>query len=592
LTLEAPWLSRYKGVPHSIDYPDGSMADVLRQTAQRYPDYIAYDFMGTTSTFCQFWTDIELCAKALAASGVQEDDRVTVCLPNMPQTVIIFYAINLLGAVANMIHPLSSEGEIAFFLNDAQSKTAITLDALYSRFAAIRGKTPLKTLILTGIKDYLSPLKKLGFAIKMGRKMQAVPKDADVIYWKDFMEAGKAYKGSVVHKREAADVAAILYSGGTTGSTKGIFLTNLNFNALAMQTVAMGQCVEAGGTMLAVLPMFHGFGLGVCIHCMMISGCKCILIPKFTPDSFADLVRKKRPNYIAGVPTLYEAMLRNETMEDVDLSCLRGVFVGGDSMSVELKRRFDAFLKEHHSKTVLREGYGTTECVTASCLTPPDEYREGSIGLPFPDTFYKIVQPYTTEALPYRQEGEICISGPSVMKGYVNQPEETAEVLRRHEDGRIWLHTGDLGMMDEDGFVYFRQRLKRMIVSSGYSIYPSQLENIIDAHPQVSMSCVVGVPDDYRVQKVKAFVVLKNGAVAGDALREDLMQYCRKHIAKYALPYDIEFRDSLPQTKVGKIAYTILEAEEKAKYEREKALHPRDDEEETADMPQPLRHRI
>ncbi|MGI6169382.1 MAG: AMP-binding protein [Christensenellales bacterium] len=592
MRIEAPWLSRYRGIPHSIDYPEGSMADMLEETARRYPDYIAYDFMGTTSTYRQLWADTQLCAKGLAAIGVTKDDRVTVCLPNMPQTVIIFYAINLLGAVANMIHPLSSEGEIEFFLKDADSRVAITLDAFYSRFAAMRRSRRLDTLILTGVKDYLSPLKKLGFAIKTGRKMQPVPKDADVVYWKDLMEAGKGYEQEAAYGRLAQDVAAILYSGGTTGSTKGILLTNLNFNALGMQTVAMGQCVEAGGTMLAVLPMFHGFGLGICIHCMMISGCKCILIPKFTPDSFADLVRKKRPNYIAGVPTLYEAMLRNETMEDVDLSCLKGVFVGGDSMSVELKRRFDAFLQEHHSSTVLREGYGTTECVTASCLTPSDEYREGSIGLPFPDTLYKIVQPQTIDALPYRQEGEICISGPTVMKGYVNQPEETANALRKHDDGRIWLHTGDLGMMDEDGFVYFRQRLKRMIISSGYSIYPSQLENVLDAHPQVSMSCVVGVPDDYRVQKVKAFVVLKKGVSPSEALREDILQHCRKHIAKYAMPYDIEFRESLPQTKVGKIAYTILEAEEKGKYEREKALGPGDENEDVVDARQPLRYRI
>lgn len=238
------------------------------------------------------------------------------------------------------------------------------------------------------------------------------------------------------------------------------------------------------------------------------------------------------------------------------------MFSGGDSLSVELKKRIDRFLKEHNATIEVREGYGTTECVTASCLTPYNMSREGSIGIPFPDTFYKIVKVGTTEELPYGEEGEICLAGPTVMLEYCNHPEETAQTMRVHDDGRTYVHTGDLGVMDGDGFIYFRQRIKRMIVTSGYNVYPSQMENIFDAHEAVHMSCVIGVPDPYKIQKIKAFVVLKPGFEAGEAMKKQLLEYCSKHVAKYAMPYDIEFRQDLPKTLVGKVAYRVLEQEE------------------------------
>lgn len=327
--------------------------------------------------------------------------------------------------------------------------------------------------------------------------------------------------------------------------------------------------------MLAVMPMFHGFGLGVTIHAMLANGGRCILVPRFTPETYAKDIVKHRCNFIAGVPTLYEALLRQPSMDGADLSCLKGVFSGGDSLSVELKKRFDKWLADHGATIKVREGYGTTECVTASCLTPMHLYKEGSIGQPFPDTYYKIVDVGTNIEVPYGQEGEICISGPSVMLGYLDQPEETANTLRKHGDGRIWLHTGDLGIMDEEGFIYFKQRIKRMIITSGYNVYPSQLENILDGFESVQMSCVIGVPDPYKMQKIKAFVTLKAGYEPTEETKQSILAYCKKHIAKYAMPYDIEFRDSLPKTLVGKVAYRVLEEEELKKIaESEKADSP------------------
>lgn len=567
LSVKAPWIKNLGGVPAHLEYFQGSMYDKVAQIAVNYPNYIAYDFMGGKVKYKDFIRKVDECARALAAIGVKEGERVTICMPNAPQAVIMFYAVNKVGAVANMVHPLSSEKEIEFYLKESASAVCITLDQFYGKFENIRGNVPLRSLILTSIKDVLSPVKRKGYYLAAGRKIKKVPANAEIVWWEKFLRDGADYHGPYHVVRKAEDPAVILYSGGTTGTTKGILLSNMNFNALSQQIIATNPMFKPGDKMLAVMPIFHGFGLGVCIHSMLSSGGRCLLIPRFNPQSYAKLLKKHKPNFIAGVPTLYEALLRLKTLNRVDLSCLKGVFSGGDSLSIELKKRFDAFLKEHNATIPVREGYGTTECVTASCLTPSHWAKEGSIGLPFPDTFYKIVKPGTEEEVPYGEEGEICLAGPTVMMEYINNPEETANTLRRHADGLTWVHTGDLGMMDEDGFIYFRQRIKRMIVTSGYNVYPSQIENVLDAHEYVHMSCVIGVPDPLKMQKVVAFVVLKPGLkVSQEEAKEAILEHCSKYVAKYAMPADIQFRDDMPKTLVGKVAYRILEEGELQKY--------------------------
>ncbi|MDD6882206.1 MAG: AMP-binding protein [Eubacteriales bacterium] len=562
-SVKTPWYPFLGETPAHLEYSQRTMMGAVEEIGEKYPQYIAWDFMGSATTYKAAIAQIHACAKALRALGIQPDERVTICMPNTPQTVIMFYAVNMIGAIANMIHPLSAEGEIEFYLNDSKSVAAITLDQFYSKFANIRKNTPsLKNLIITSVKDALNPIMKVGYALTQGRKVPKLPKDADVILWKDFLRKGESFSGEARVERTDEQPAVILYSGGTTGVTKGILLSNLNFNALGAQIIAMNPMFVPGDKMLAIMPMFHGFGLGVSIHSMLVNGGRCILIPRFTPQTYAQLLAKYQPNFIAGVPTLYEALLRIEGLEKLNLACLKGVFSGGDSLSVELKKRFDAFLKAHGATIEVREGYGTTECVTASCLTPLTKAKEGSIGIPFPDTYYKIVKVGTQQEVPYGEEGEICLAGPTVMLEYVNHPKETADTLQTHPDGLTWVHTGDLGIMDEDGFIYFRQRIKRMIVTSGYNVYPSQIENILDAHEAVHMSCVIGVKDPYKMQKVKAFIVLKPGYAPDDAMKNHILDYCRKHIAKYAMPYDIEFRDELPKTLVGKVAYRVLEEEE------------------------------
>ena len=565
-TPKAPWEKHMGDVPMHLDYFEGSMFEALEAIAKKYPDYVAFDFMGKSTTYKTLVQSIEACAKALKTIGIREGDKVTIAMPNCPQAIYLFYAVNLVGGIANMIHPLSAEKEIEFYLNESGSITAITLDQFYHKFDAIRKNTPVVNIIIASIKDALSAPIKAGYMLTQGRKIERLPTDAPVIHWKDFLKLSRNCFYNYKANRNSDDPAVILYSGGTTGTTKGIVLTNKNFNALSQQVIAANPMFRPGDKMLTAMPIFHGFGLGVCIHSMLTQGGRCILVPRFTPKSYARDLVKKRCNFIAGVPTLYEALLRLPDMDGTDLSCLKGVFSGGDSLSVELKKKLDKFLYDHRATIQVREGYGTTETVTACCLTPSHMYKEGSIGLPFPDTYIKIVTPGTDHELPYGEEGEILLSGPTVMQGYLHHPEETAQTLQTHSDGLTWVYTGDLGYMDAEGFVYFKGRAKRMIVTSGYNVYPAQLENILDAHPLVQMSCVIGVPDPYKMQKVKAFVKLVPEAATTESTKLELMEHCRKHIAKYAMPYDIEFKEDMPKTLVGKVAYRVLEEEELKKH--------------------------
>lgn len=559
-SVKTPWFASAGDIPTTLNYFDGSLVEAVEATAKCVPEDIAYDFYGNRVTYARFVNQIHDAARALKVLGVKVGEKVTICMPNTPQAVILFYAINRIGAVANMIHPLSGSEEIVRYIKDSESVLCLTLLQFYPKFAEIRSRLGQCRLLICDITDGLTGLKKLLFPLTR-KDVKKLPADADVCVWKDFIQAGQSYQGEYIHKGDSNATAAILYSGGTTGTTKGIMLSNLNFNALALQTGTAGDCLRKGHSMLAIMPIFHGFGLGVCIHTVLYWGANAILVPQFNAKTYCELLKKHKPNYIAGVPTLFEALLRMKDARKLDMNGLEGIFSGGDSLSVELKQKVDAFLKEHGANEQIREGYGTTECVTASCLTPRFRFKKGSIGIPFPDTYYKIVIPSTHDEVPYGTVGEICIAGPTVMQGYMNNPRETAMTLQMHEDGLVWLHTGDLGTMDEEGFIYYKQRLKRMIITSGYNVYPSQVENLIDAHPDVLISTVIGVKDDYRMQRVKAYVVLKPGIEPSEAVKESILEHCRRNVAKYAVPRELVFRTELPKTLVGKIAYQELEKE-------------------------------
>ena len=568
---------------HEINYPQLTMYQLICENAKKNPSNVAYEFMGKKTTYAEFQERVELTAKSLTSIGIRAGDAVTVCMPNCPQAVDTFYALNRIGAIANMIHPLSAVSEITFYLNVSNSKAILTLDQFYDKVVEARKDCDHTVIIIMAtVADELPQYLKVPFMIKNFGKYSNLPNKAYSVTWKDFLHYGSKYPLPVQKTTFEIDrTAVVLYSGGTTGTTKGIKLSDLNFNACALQAgIAMQVPYEKGQKILAVMPLFHGFGLGIGVHTCLVKGICCDLIPQFTVKTYAEMIKKKKPNFIAGVPTLYEALLRTKGLDGVDLSFLKGMYSGGDSLSVELKAKVDKFLKEHNAKIQVREGYGTTESVTACCLTPYDDYRPGSIGLPFPDTKFAICEPGTTKEVKRGEDGEICLTGPSVMLGYLNNEEETKDTLVKHKDGEIYLHTGDLGYMDEDGFIYFKQRIKRMIVTSGYNVYPSQLENIIDANPKVLYSCCIGVKDDYKMAKIKAFVVLKDNVIGDNSVKEEIFDYLKKHVSKWALPYEIEFRDELPKTLVGKVAYRVLEEEENKRLEEQKAREAEEKEAE------------
>lgn len=545
-----------------LEYPDATMFQLVERISAQYPDEPAYEFYGKKTTYRQFIHRIERAARAFYASGIRSGDAVTVCMPNTPQALDCFYALNRIGAVANMVHPLSAETEITGYVDISESKMILTVDLFYEKVERAVHAAKGKVIILVcRMQDELPPHLAALYLLKKGKGYLAFPREPHLL-WKKFLKNGDGKTSLPPPVYDKNKTSVILYSGGTCGSPKGVCLSDLNFNACAIEArEAIGEEFRTGLKMLSCMPLFHGFGLGINLHTVLIHGACCVLMPVFNSKVYSSMLRKKKPNFIAGVPTVFEALLHDPSLEKLDMSFLLGMFCGGDSLSVGLKKKIDAFLAAHNAGIQIREGYGLTECVTASCLTPKNEYKEGSIGIPFPDTVYGIVKPDTDDFLPPGEEGEIVLKGPTLMLGYLKDPEETKKALRVLSDGSTWLYTGDQGYMDGEGFVYFRQRIKRIIITNGYNVYPSQLENVIDGLPEVACCCVIGISDPRRIQRVKAFIVPSDGIVPDDSLKERIMEKLKVHIAQYALPREIEFRAELPKTPVGKVAYRLLEKE-------------------------------
>ena len=545
-----------------LNYPSKMIYEHFIESAIDHPNYIAYEYFGRGVTYQKFIEQIAMCAKALKGIGTEEDEVITICTPNMPEAIIMFYAINMIGAVANIIHPLSSENEILECLKISNSTKILTIDVSVHKIVNILKETKLTDIIVCSPSLNMKFDRKFLYWLAKGRKMH-LPECDMIITWSEFIPKGFDFHDEYIVKKKKDDPAVILYSGGSTGKPKGILLSNLNFNALAMQAkeIVMPKPKEV---ILCIMPIFHGFGLGVCLHTTLCVGMKCVLIPQFNYKKFKNYIRKYQPNFVVGVPTLFEGMLSSKYKEN-ELKCITNIISGGDTMSPDLKRRVDAFLKKYGSNAKIRVGYGLTECTAANCLTVPSELREGCIGIPFPDMECKVVKAGThIEAAP-NEDGELCFSGPTVMLGYVNETKETMQTLRTHDDKKTWLHTGDIGYKDEEGMVFFQQRLKRMIISSGYNIYPSYIESVIDKHPAVNFSTVIGIDHPYKVQVAKAFIVLNDGYKPNNETLNSIKAHCEKNIAKYSLPYEYEFRTSIPKTKIGKIAFNELIKEEREK---------------------------
>lgn len=540
-----------------LDYPNGSMYGLVCARAKENPELRALEYFSRGFSYRRLVFHIDRAAAAFFAAGVRRGDRVSLCLPNIPQAVFAFYGLNKIGAVPNMIHPLSADEEIKYFLKLSQSEMVVAVGQLRERMERIIPETAVKQVIIASVDDYMPALARLLYRISNPSPKLSAP---FMRTWTDFIAKGRAVKCDIREDISGDDDAVILYSGGTTGSPKGIMLSNLNFNALALESIEGCGCLKAGDRVLSVMPVFHGFGLGVCIHTVMCFGGCAVILPKFSAGDLGELIKKYRPNIIAGVPAVFEAMLKENTLRGMSLSFIKCIISGGDCLSPAAKERMDKFLRSHSCSVRVREGYGLTECVTGTCLNPENDNRPGSVGLPYADTEYRIADPVTGEEMPAGETGEIIIRGPAVMKGYIDDPEETALALRKHGEGGCWLHTGDLGFKDRDGYIYFKQRLKRMIVSGGYNIYPVNIENVINSHRDVIVSAVIGIPDRIMGQRVKAYVVTERGD--RQRLQGEIIRLCGERVARYCIPREIEFVCELPRTSVGKIDYKALESKQ------------------------------
>ena len=540
-----------------IPVPELSLYDVLKKTAEEHPDNIAYEFLGYKADYRRFLSQVDDLSLRLRKLGVKKGDRTIICLPNCPQAFISFYALSRLGAVAVMVHPLSSSNEIEFYIMDSESKVCITMDMFADKFPKV-GTEGLETLIVTSVTDMFSPLKRTLARILVKDARPHKYDDRDTMSWRKLVRMDVSKVDKDMPDVGPDEPASILYTGGTTGKNKGAVHSSRTFNVTSMGMIELSGILGEGDTMLTQMPMFHGFGLCTCVHLPVCIGLRCIIMPTFTLDSLCKTIVDEKVNFIAGVPSMYEKMVGNKYLEKEDLSFIRGIFCGGDCMSVEAKARFDDFIAAHGCKTKIRIGFGCTECLTATAITPKEEERPGSVGVPIPGMMYKIVEQDSIDEIADGEYGEMCISGPALMMEYFNNSEETEKVLRRHSDGRIWLHTGDLGYID-DGFIYFTNRIKRIIITSGYNVYPSQIEEVLSRHPLVESSCVIGVPDRLRGSKVKAFVVLKNGVERSEETEKSISSFVKKNVSAYAKPREYEFVDSLPMTKLRKVDYRCLE---------------------------------
>lgn len=554
------WNKCYTKEERKMKAKDETIYDSFYNYASKHPKDIALNYYNRKFTYGDVLKKIDKTANALNALGVEKLDIITLCLPNIPEAVILFYAINKIGAVSNMVHPLSSEEEIKNILINNESRIVIVVDASYDKVNNITDGTKVDKLIGVSPSRSLPLMLKIGYKIKMLKKCTKPCKEIFLSYNK-FLSYSKPFEYK--KKFEVIDKpAVILQSGGTTGVSKGIVLSNGNFNSLTVQEIIMLKKLERGDKILAIMPVFHGFGLALSINSMLCLGREVILIPTFKATEFNKIIEKYKPQMIIGVPTLYEALLNSEVK---DLSFVKYAVVGGDSLSANLEIRINEFFKKHNSRVEICQGYGMTECLAGAVANFDYHYKVGSIGIPGPGNDIKIVKPYTQTELRNNEEGEICISAPTVMLGYLNNEEETNKTLQIHKDGYTWLHTGDLGYIDNDGLIFYTQRLKRMIISSGYNVYPKHVEEVIESHDAVLTCSVVGIPHPYKVEVPKACIVLKNDVIDTPILRMSIKKYVEKRLAKYEWPYKYDFRKSLPKTKMGKIDFKKLQAEENQK---------------------------
>ncbi|TYR78603.1 long-chain fatty acid--CoA ligase [Priestia megaterium] len=526
------WLASYpEGYTHDVEIPNNSLFDMLKDTAARYPACTATRFYDHALTYRELYHSALAFAGALQEQGIQKGDRVAIMLPNCPQYVIGYFGIVAAGAIVTQVNPMLVEWELKHILKDSEAKAILMLDAFYPKLQAIRNRTDIEFAVTVNLeKPFVPQAPDTAFQHFIARQHQLQPVEIDPQH----------------------DIAVLQYTGGTTGPSKGAMLTHSNIYTNAVQSYELFKNeIELGKEKcLTVIPLFHVFGMTSCMHLSVLCGNEILLLPRFDLTEVLETIKREQPSIFPGVPTMYVAITNHPNAKDYQIDCIRICNSGSAPMPVELLREF-----ERKTGAKVLEGYGLSEASPVTNCNPPFAQRKpGTVGLGLPNTAYKVVDVATgTKEMPAGELGEVVIKGPQVMKGYWNQPEETANAIRNG-----WLYTGDIGAIDEEGYLSIVDRKKDMIIASGFNVYPRDIEEVLYEHPDVKEAVVIGVPDQYRGENIKAILVLKEDK----ALSEDeIISYCRNHLAAYKIPRIVEFRSELPKTNVGKILRRALREE-------------------------------
>ena len=552
-----PWAKYYTDDEIKIKIPDISMYDQIKASCDKYNNHIAYEYMGKKVKYKKFIKQIDRTSVALKKLGIKKGDIVNICLPNFPEALMAIYGLNTLGAIAKMIHPLSAEEEIKESLLSTNSRVLIMTDMFYNKIKNVIYSTNVKKVIFVSAANSLPFYMKLPYKIMNIGKYEKYKRNKMFISWTEFYLSGYGGKNYKFNKYGKNTPAVMLHSGGTSGKPKNVVLQNRAFVMATIQEKIVFKNINDGDSILAIMPNFHGFGLSVCMHTPIVIGMKSILIPQFDSKKFDVLFNKHKPTAVVGVPTLYEALINSNNVKKLDLSFLKYIISGGDILPKSLEDRINEYLETHGTSARIAQGYGLTEALAAVCIAYDNLNKSGSVGIPMPGNIIKIIDPATRKTLPYNEIGEICIHTEALMMGYLNNEAETNVALQMHDDGYVWLHTGDLGSMDEDGFIFYKGRQKRMIICSGYNVYPAHVEEVIESHPAVLQCTVVGMPHPYKQEVPKAFIVLKSG-FHGLFVKNEIKEYCKKNLEHHAVPYKFVYRKGLPKTKIGKVDFKKL----------------------------------
>ncbi len=550
------------GAELGFSVPDVSMFGMIKISAQSHPEALAFEYYGSKCTYGDMICGIESVSNAYYEIGVRKGDIVTILMANTPEAVLSVYALNRIGAIANIVHPLSGQEEIKRYINSSGSKVLLCMDMCLPKIKNIINETDLNRVVVASAGDSMPLLLKTVYSLTNKNKKELPKEDKRYLTWSEFANKVKVKVREYLPTGEENNLpAVILHSGGTTGTPKDIMLSNRNFNAFGMQAIITLYDVSVGDKILAILPIFHGFGLGVCIHVGFCFGACSVLIPLFDSKKFGSILKKYKPTMLFGVPTLYEALINVKEADKLDLSFLKYAVSGGDALPKPLEERVNEFFKTHNSDVRICEGYGMTEGLAALSLSVYDGYKSGTIGKPLIGNKMCVVEPGTTNVLPADTDGELCICGPTVMLGYRNNDVETANTLRVHKDGNVWLHTGDMASIDAEGFVTYKLRIKRLIISSGYNVYPTQIEKTIEELPEVMKCAVVSMPHPYKKEVAKAYIILQKGCSADTFTTDKIKQHCKKSLAHHSVPYKYEFVKELPKTPYGKVDFMKLQNE-------------------------------